>query len=342
MSFIEYIEEKISFVLYNIGLCLFVTIYLKMMDISFLLICIFVPIWMFLLLAYLFISYKIEKKKTLEIMNLIEQLKEKYLIAEILHKPRDMKSQAYYYALKKACKAMNDAIGEIEYARKEYREYMESFVHEIKTPISAISLLCENNQDNKLKKEVRKIDNLVEQFLFYGRSGNAEKDYFIKNISMEELLHNSIMNFKEVFLKENIALQVEEVTTMVYTDEKWLTFVLNQIIGNAIKYFDKEEKNISIHSTENKEHVKLVIEDNGIGIGSHDLPRIFEYGFTGSDRKKEHSTGMGLYICKRLCDSLGLRIEVTSKEKEGTTVSILFPKGKLYREESYKSENESI
>src|SRR5699024_11095817 len=104
----------------------------------------------------------------------------------------------------KACKAMNDQIGEIEYKRKDYQEYIESFVHEIKTPIAAISLYCDNEKNYSVKEELQKIYHLVEQILFYARSENPEKDYFIKEVSLEEVVHQSLMEYKDYILGKKI------------------------------------------------------------------------------------------------------------------------------------------
>lgn len=170
--------------------------------------------------------------------------------------------------------------------RNSENYYVESFVHEIKTPISAISLACDNKEDKLIKKQIKKIDNIVEQMLFYARSDSVEKDYFVKKVLLEDVVHTAIMNYMDSLIQKKISLDVYNLENYVYIDEKWITFIICQVLQNSIKYLNKPEKIIKIHSENNKNNVVLVIEDNGEGILDHDLPRVFEYGFTGADRQK--------------------------------------------------------
>ncbi len=325
MNFIDYLEEKIYFILVNFSILIFLDIYAIILNMGFFFIFIIDLVYILIILSYLIISYKKEKLEMQKIINLVDSIEDKFLISEILEKPKEMKNYAYYYALKKGCKSMNDKIGNIEKIKNDYKEYLESFVHEIKTPISAISLLCDNKNDYKIKSEIYKIDNLVEQILYYSRSENPEKDYFIKEINLEDVVHDCIMNFKEIFLKKEIIIKTKNLNMRVFSDEKWVKFIIGQIIQNSIKYMNKSKKQIEIYTEiSDGNGICLCISDNGIGINSSDLPRIFDYGFTGSNRKKSHSTGMGLYICKKLCNKLGLLIEAKSIENKYTKIIIKF------------------
>ena len=225
---------------------------------------------------------------------------------------------------------MNDKISELEHKYQEYEEYIESFVHEIKTPIAALSLYSDNKKDSELKEEVKKMDNLVEQVLYYARSENTEKDYFVKKIKLSEIIHQVLMQNKSYLLKNKIRVEAKNLDLFVATDEKWVIFIINQIINNSCKYMNKEDKKIKINGIIKKNLSLLEITDNGCGIKESDLPRVFEKGFTGSNRKKEHSTGMGLFLCKKLCNKLNLNISIESKEQEYTKVIITFPKSFLH------------
>ena len=112
----------------------------------------------------------------------------------------------------------------------------------------------------------------------------------------------------------------------IYSDEKWLIFIVSQVVQNSIKYMNKKEKKIEMNAKENKDNVILSIKDNGCGIKDSDLARVFEKGFTGSDRTKSKSTGIGLYLSKKICNKLGLEINIYSKHKEWTKVEIIYPK----------------
>lgn len=275
-----------------------------------------------------------KKRKLKKIISLVDNVSEKYLISEIIKEPLEMENKAYYYALKQACKSMNDRISELEKENAEYQEYVESFVHEIKTPISALSLALENNNDFRLKQEVDKINQLVEQMLYYARSENTEKDYFVKEIQLAEIIHSVILKYRHYMLNKKITLNIHDLDYIVITDEKWLSFIISQIIQNSIKYLDKDKKEIEVWGENNNNYIDLIIKDNGCGIKEADLVRIFEKGFTGTNRKKGYSTGMGLYLTKKLCDKLGLKLQIQSKEKEFTKLTITFPKSGLHKIEN--------
>lgn len=331
MRFIMFLEEKISFILFQISFLFLITLFLIIFDISYVLIIVFDLVLVIYTFIYLYIEYYNKKKNVDKIINLTDGLDEKYLISELIPVPKELENKGYYYALKKACKSMNDKIGILEENYLEYQEYIESFAHEIKNPISALSLTFDNDNNYDLKEELAKIDNLVEQMLYYARSDNTEKDYFIKEIKLNDLLHPVILNYKSYLLKYHITLNVYNLEHIVYTDEKWLCFILSQLIQNSIKYLDKEEKQIEIYSIDDNNNIILFIKDNGCGINNADLSRIFYKGFTGNNRKKEHSTGIGLYLSKKLCDRLGLKITVKSLEGKYTEFSIIFPKNNIYK-----------
>ena len=126
-------------------------------------------------------------------------------------------------------------------------------------------------------------------------------------------------------------IETHAIDQIVYTDEKWLTFILSQIIQNSIKYFDKQENKLTITGQDNDTNIILSIKDNGCGISSSDLSRVFEKGFTGSDRSKSNSTGVGLYLARKLSFRLGLKLDIASEEKEYTILQITFPKGTVHR-----------
>ena len=334
MSFITFLEEKISLILYQISFLIITTMIFLMADIQKFYIVITVGVLSIFMLGYLLSEYFRQKKKAKKIISLVDNVNEKYLISEIIKEPLEMENKAYYYALKQACKSMNDRIGELEKENAEYQEYVESFVHEIKTPISALSLALENNNDFRLKQEVDKINQLVEQMLYYARSENTEKDYFEKEIQLAEIIHSVILKYRHYMLNKKITLNVHDLEHIVITDEKWLVFIISQIIQNSIKYLDKDKKEIEVWGENSNNYINLIIKDNGCGIKESDLVRIFEKGFTGTNRKKGYSTGMGLYLTKKLCDKLGLKLQIQSKEKEFTKLTITFPKSGLHKIEN--------
>lgn len=179
--------------------------------------------------------------------------------------------------------------------------------------------------------QAQEIDKLVEQILFYARSNSTEKDYFIKQYMVEDLVHQSMIHYKDLILLEKISIEIEEMSSIIFMDEKWFSFILNQIIGNAIKYKKENDAKITISCIENENQIVLEIEDNGTGIKTEELSRVFEKGFTGTNRQKKNATGMGLYLVKKLCDNLQLGVSIDSVYQEHTKVSIVFPKGNMHQ-----------
>ena len=261
-----------------------------------------------------------------KLLDMAEQLSERYLISEVMELPEQAEDQVYYQLLKMAGKSMLEQIGEIERERLEYKEYIEQWIHEIKTPITAMKLLCENHRMDWTKElllELEKTNRFTEQALYYARSEHTEKDYSVREMALSQVVHGAIADNKYLLLQSGMRLEVEEMQDTVYSDEKWVRFILNQLIVNAVKYRTKQPVlRISTHKWQDQ--VVLVVEDNGIGIAASDLPRIFEKGFTGQNgRLIQQSTGIGLYLCKRLCEKLGIGITAESSE-HGTAISLSF------------------
>ena len=189
----------------------------------------------------------------------------------------------------------------------------------------ALSLIFDDAKDKISKKELDKIDNYIDQVLYYARSNTTEKDYFVKELDLSSVIHNVLLKYRDYLLEQKIKITTTNLEKKIYTDEKWLQFVISQIIQNSIKYMDKSKKEIIITGEETKENITLTITDNGCGIKESDISRVFEKGFTGSNRGKESSTGIGLYLAKKICVELGLTISIQSIYKEKTTVKIIFP-----------------
>ena len=254
------------------------------------------------------------------------QLSERYLISEVMELPEQAEDQVYYRLLKMAGKSMLEQIGEVQRERQEYKEYIEQWIHEVKTPITAIKLICENNRcsfTRELMAELENINRFTEQALYYARSEHTEKDYSVREISLSDVVHGAIADNKYLLRQNNVAVTVEDVEYSIYSDDKWLRFILDQLISNAVKY-RADQPVLHFFADKKTDSIILSVSDNGIGIPQGDLPRIFEKGFTGQNGRTIHSsTGIGLYLCRRLCDKLGIGISASSEGK-GTTISLSF------------------
>lgn len=283
--------------------------------------------WMIVAAAYLTIIYFARKKRLNRLLELTEQLEERYLIPEVMAKPDRAEEQVYYQILKLAEKSMLERIGVMERERKAYREYIEQWIHEVKTPITAIKLLCENNRSDgsrALLAELEQINRFTEQALYYARSGHTERDYIIREIHLDDVVHSAIADNRYLLRQSNFSVTVEDMERSVCTDDKWVRFLLNQLISNAVKY-RTGHPTLRFFTTGQPNQVRLSIQDNGMGIPPGDLPRIFDKGFTGQNgRTVPGSTGIGLYLCKRLCDKLGIGLTAHSDDT-GTTMTLTFP-----------------
>ena len=192
-------------------------------------------------------------------------------------------------------------------------------------------MVIENNKNaitKSIDEELDKVENYIEQALFYARSNTVEKDYYIRKVVLKEIVNESIKKNKSSLIQEKISIDIHDLEIEVNTDNKWIVFILNQIIQNSIKYRKKENSVIEIYANQGKENVILYIKDNGIGIKQGEITRVFEKGFTGTNGRlsNKRSTGIGLYLCKKLCNKLGIGIELNSVQNEGTEVKLVFPK----------------
>lgn len=283
-------------------------------------------VWLIILISYLSVTYYMRKKYMNTLLDMTEQLQERYLIPEIMTIPDRADDRVFYQIMKITEKSMLEKIGEMQSERKEYKEYIEQWIHEAKTPITAMKLLCENNRSSfarDILTELEQINQYTEQALYYARSEHTEKDYSVREINLCDVVHSAIADNKYLLRQSNMAITIDELECMVYTDDKWVRFILNQIIGNAVKYRTGQP---ALHFSMVKSNDKIVlsVSDNGMGIPQSDLPRIFEKGFTGQNgRTGKNSTGIGLYLCKRLCDKLGIGLTAHSENK-GTTIALSF------------------
>ncbi|MHC0038089.1 sensor histidine kinase [Pseudoneobacillus sp. C159] len=209
--------------------------------------------------------------------------------------------------------------------QKEWYEYMTSWVHEIKTPISVSHMIYETEQSlDSLEEEMGKIEHLVDQALYYTRTSHFSKDYFIQEMNVEQLIKEAIKGNHKLFLSKKIKLQLDLTELEVLTDKKALLFIMNQFLSNALKYTPVGGE-ISIRIQENER--KIIIRDNGMGIPAEDLPRIFEKGFTGKNgRHIAASTGLGLYLAKKTADKIGHQLSLYSKEGSHTEAIVQFSK----------------
>ena len=284
--------------------------------------------WLLFFSAYFSQDYLRKNRRRKELCASIESMEKRYLMHEVLPKKASHEEGFYRWLLYLGNKAMLEEISTVQRSRREYQEYVEQWVHEIKTPIAAMKLSIENQQGDRkrqLFQQLERVEHYVEQALFYARSESVEKDFRIQQISLSSCIQEALLQCKYLCTQEAISIRFPEEDAMVYADEKWLIFLLNQLIENAVKYKRKDGALLCLEIQREPQCVRLIVRDNGIGIPPHDLPRIFDKGFTGDNGRlvHSHSTGIGLYLCKKLCTSLQIGLHADS-DGEGTAMCLEF------------------
>lgn len=329
MSFIEYFKDKVIFIIINI-IVLVITSYLlfglNVSSYAIFIICIL----NFLASISFFIYDCLRKSKYYSsLLKRLDELDKKYFIGDVATEEDFLEGKILFEIISQATKSMNDDISEAIRNSNDYKEYIELWVHEIKTPIATCKLLIENNDNEvteSIGEEVTKVEDYIEQVLFYARSNAVEKDYLIKEINLKKSINAVIRKNANTLIEKRVKVDIRNVDKIVSCDSKWIEFILGQIVSNSIKYMDKKESVLKIYSENIGNDVILKICDNGIGMDEKSVIKAFEKGYTGENgRRFGKSTGMGLYLCKKLCEKLGLGINIKSKENEGTEVTILFP-----------------
>lgn len=217
--------------------------------------------------------------------------------------------------------------------QQDQKDYIDSWVHEIKVPLAAVDLMVQSIEDeisekryDQLMLELDKIQEYVEQVLYYARLDSFSKDYLIQEYSLQSLVQEAVRNQASYFIQKNLQFAIEGADEMVLTDAKWLLFILRQLLSNAIKYTEPGGQ-ITVQLAKDQQGIRLDLTDTGIGIPSADLRRIFDKGFTGENGRlgEQHSTGLGLYLAQQLSQKLGHELTVTSEVGKGTTIHLLFP-----------------
>ena len=330
MKFRDYLKDKLLYIILLIACILSVEI-LLIPIINYVYIKIYVaivPIVLFLI--PFFIEYYKKKEYYSEIKARVNELEEKYLITELLPKGDFLDAKINKDNILEIGKSMLENVNKYKYLQEDYKEYIELWIHEIKIPIATSKMIVENNKSEITKsidEELDKIENYIEQALYYARSNTVEKDYIIKKNNLKDIVSSTILKNKTTLIQNNVKIEMENLEEEVYTDSKWCVFILSQIIQNSIKYSKEQNKEIKLYAENKKENVILYIKDNGIGIDKAEIGRVFEKGFTGTNgRQEKKSTGIGLYLCKKLCDKLCIGLEIASEKEIGTEVKLVFPK----------------
>ncbi len=272
-------------------------------------------------------------------------------IAEMVDCPDFAEGAITYHALRAISKAANDDVAAYRRQAADYREYIETWVHEAKSPLAAAHLMLENLVESvpatdaaepvlakadALEEELDRVETYIEQALFFARSEAVDRDYLIRSHSLKDLVTSAIKANARAMIAAHVAPLRRNLDLMVFTDDKWMAFILGQLIQNSVKYACEEGAAMEfsgrvVGAGTADEAIELTVRDNGCGVPAADLPRVFEKGFTGQNgRTGKRSTGIGLYLVRRLCDKMGIGVAADSVEGEGFSVRLTFPSNKMH------------
>ena len=273
--------------------------------------------FLLLLVPYDYYRYRTRKRQ-------LKMIQKHFMMMEDLVLPqRRVYERDYAAIIERMAVAM--ASQKAAYHRREQsrQQYHTLWVHQIKLPIAALKLQLETEEEpdvGKLKAELMRIDRYVNMSLAYARLNSSTSDYLFRSYALDDLIKKALRHFSYEFMMRQLTLQFEPTGMQIITDEKWLTFVLEQLISNALKY--TKQGHIHIYAPE---AMCLVIEDTGQGIEASDLPRLFELGYTGlNGHSQNRSSGIGLYLCKEILQRLSCKIEIKSEVGVGTRVFLYF------------------
>lgn len=275
---------------------------------------------------YLILKYKHNKLQE-RIQNLSVYSTHKIIPTNLLEKD-------YEDTIEKLYEMTKDIMNHVEVRYKNQIEYFTMWVHQIKTPISAMTLLVDDEQidptiRNSIRQEIFKVEQYASMVLEYLRIDNMSQDLILSPYELDSIVKKCVKKFSTIFIHKHNSLEIKELSSTVKTDERWLLFLLEQVLSNALKYTNQGTIRIYEETALNN-RIALVIEDTGIGIKEEDIPRIFEQGYTGfNGRMNQKATGIGLYLSKKVADKLSCKIQVSSKVRVGTKITIIFPSDDL-------------
>lgn len=332
----RYLRDRVPLLLISAVALAVMVLFLCAFHVSLTLIILIAAVFLLFLLAGFLWEYLRKRNFYRQLEESLNELDQKNLTAEIISPPKFYEGQILHEALYLLGKSMTEQITEKEQSVRDFKEYIELWVHEAKLPVASLLLKTYNDQTEEswqIRKQLLRLDGYTEQILYFTRSEVAEKDFLIKDCQLSKVFSGAASRMREELQEKSFDVRVSDLDHSIMTDFKWMEFILIQLISNSIKYCkEKGARTLTVYTEKKEKQICLHIRDNGIGISAGDLPRIFEKSFTGENgRTREKSTGMGLYIVKKLCDKLGHGIRVESDPGEYTDFEILFSENDYYR-----------
>lgn len=319
MTLRELIEDRILKIcmLGFITVCIYVIGVISDMGIA-LIISVEIFVWIVAAINFA-VDYILINRRIRNLNNIVDEIPDKYLAGELMPKPQNELERLYFNLMRQISKSAISTVEQTYKDKDEYCEYVENWVHEIKTPLTACSLILDNDGDlAKIRCELKRADNTTENILYYARYRNTHNDTVIRRFCVADVINNAIKSQMSLLIAAGIGISIDGDFELA-SDDKALNYIICQFLVNSAKYCP------GCHIIIKADTGTITYEDNGIGIPDYDLPRIFERGFTGHNgRTSGNSTGMGMYIVHGLCDDLGITLKAESEVNKYTRFILSF------------------
>lgn len=337
MTFLAYLKDRLMMILACLAGMAVVSGYLLVCGLTALQCSLLLAAVSICLLAALGINWYQRKTYFDHLFETLDHLEKPYLLAELMPAPWRLEDRLYRELLSRSSRSVINTVHHLETEHTEYKEFIEGWIHETKVPLTSICLICGNHRTEETRRileEAEQLNLVVEKALYFARSDSVYKDYLIRKLPLRDTVLEAVYRYQAYFRRNRmkIDLLIDGKTT-VYSDGKWLEFMLGQVFVNAVNYRNGSSGTLRIYCPPAKSGVCLAVEDHGIGIPEKELGRIFDKGFTGSNGRKkadgqaDGSTGLGLYLCRKLCRKLSICIDAESVRGEYTRILFYFPDG---------------
>lgn len=327
MSLFQFIKSKLIFlIVQSVVIILFVFYYLNS-SINFDFFALYIQSTILVTVVYLFSEFMIKYDYFTKLKSYLKNQETVLELLSQLPKAKFQEAKLINEVVDKIGSISSIEINNLLTESNEYRDFVEMWVHEIKAPLASILLIIDSGEIDKesLRIELNKIDMHVEKALYYARTMSLENDYFIKKHNLSNIVNSAIKSKSFELIRKKTKINSELKFVEVFVDKKWLEFIICQIIDNSIKY-SSGDLELYFKETIKENHIELSIKDNGIGIEEYEKEKIFTKAYTGEkDRARNNSTGIGLYLVRKLCEKMHLDIYLKDYRKGSFEIVIKFP-----------------